>query len=233
MKTLAIEAACPPGSIALAEAGTTRYFRQLDDMRRTTQSFAIVIQELLAEAAWEPADVEMVASTLGPGSFTGLRIAVTAAKVFAYTVAARAVGFNTLAVIARQAKTDGEVEAILNAQRGELFVARYQKRGEVIQEVQPTQIIDTDSWLKTRSASARLIGLGLETVIATRPSEKLVTEPEALWRPRADTVAQMAFEVADTKVELSPWQLTPNYFRRSAAEEKADQRRRGDQENTL
>ena len=230
MKTLAIEAACPPGSIAVAEAGRTVCFRQLEDVRRTTQTFALVISDVLAEANWQPHDIELVATTEGPGSFTGLRIGVTAAKVFAYAVQAKAIGISTLAVIARQATTDGELEVVLDAQRGEWFGARFRKQGNVVEQLGPTQIIQIDTWLGTGLGTgfspADVIGPGLNKIDAKLreklSGQKVVIQPEDLWCPRADTLARIAFELTSSGVETSPWKLKPRYLRRSAAEEKAD-----------
>ena len=55
---------------------------------------------VLSEAGWRPRDVELVAVTIGPGSFTGLRIGVTTAKTFAYAVKCQAMGIDTLEGVA-------------------------------------------------------------------------------------------------------------------------------------
>src|SRR5205823_153504 len=80
----------------------------------------------LATANWLPKEVELVAVTVGPGSFTGLRIGVTTAKAFAYAIGAEVVGVNTLDALAAQAlPSPSPLWAILDAQRQELFAAKF------------------------------------------------------------------------------------------------------------
>ena len=224
LKVLAIEAACPPGSVALVLEKQVVGFRNLGNVQRTTQTFAVMIQSLLDEASWAPREIDAVVTSIGPGSFTGLRIGVTAAKVFAYAVGARAIGVNTLEIIAQQSTASGEIDAVLDAQRGELFAARFQKQGNIVREVKPTQIMSADDWLSNRaSSSAILIGPGLQKLETRLLSSANVADPSN-WRPRADSLGAMAVDKLADNIEADPWKLVPQYYRRSAAEEKADKR---------
>ena len=226
MKILAIETACPPGSIALAESddgsssANVVAFQAIDDARRTTQTFAIILQRLLDEAGWKPSTVDLVAATDGPGSFTGLRIGITSAKVFAYAANAKVVGLNTLEIIARQVDHgyEGGIEAVMNAQRGEFFAARFQKRGERLEVVKPTAIISSEEWLATRVDDVLVTGPGLARYVEEL-ADANVADVSA-WTSRADTLATWAVSRAESAID--PKSLTPNYYRKSAAEEKAD-----------
>ena len=68
----------------------------LDHTQRSAQSLAPAIEALLTQVGWLPRDVQLVAVSVGPGSFTGLRVGVTTAKVFAYAVGAEVLGIDTL-----------------------------------------------------------------------------------------------------------------------------------------
>src|SRR5688572_20388398 len=89
------------GSVAALE-GELVAEMELDSARRTAQTLVPALDVLLRQVAWKPQDVDLIAVTQGPGSFTGLRIGVTTAKTFAYACGAAIVGVNTLAAIARQ-----------------------------------------------------------------------------------------------------------------------------------
>ena len=228
MRVLSIETASPPGSIALADDRKILFFERLVDARRTTETFAAVIREAIESVGWHPTDVELVTTSLGPGSFTGLRIGVTAAKVFAYATGARAIGVNTLELIASQSPTDGLIEAVLDAQRGELFAARYEKVGDELSEIVPTGIIHADSWIAERTEDAQLIGPGLKRIQSRLPANARLV-PEDCWVPRADVLAgialnRMAANDIDVSSSDSAFSLVPQYFRKSAAEEKADRK---------
>ncbi len=228
MRVLSIETASPPGSIALADGRKILIFERLVDARRTTETFAAVIREAIESVGWHPTDVDLVTTSMGPGSFTGLRIGVTAAKVFAYATGARAHGVNTLELIASQSPTDGLIEAVLDAQRGELFAARYEKVGDELLEVVPTAIIHADSWIAERTEGAQLVGPGLKRIQSRLPANARLM-PEDCWVPRADALAEIALNrMASTDIDVSPsnsaFSLVPQYFRKSAAEEKADRK---------
>lgn len=228
MRVLSIETASPPGSIALADGRKILIFERLVDARRTTETFAAVIREAIESVGWHPTDVDLVTTSMGPGSFTGLRIGVTAAKVFAYATGARALGVNTLELIASQSPTDGLIEAVLDAQRGELFAARYEKVGDELSEIVPTAIIHADSWIAERTEDAQLIGPGLKRIQSRLPANARLM-PEDCWVPRADALAEIALNrMASTDIDVSPsdsaFSLVPQYFRKSAAEEKADRK---------
>ena len=127
MRILAIETSGRRGNVALLEDGYVVIDDQLTREQRSAQSLAPAIREALHRVGWRPGQVDVVATTVGPGSFTGLRVGVTAAKTFAYAVDARIVGLNTLQVIAAQTAPDhGQVDVIMNAQRQQLFYAQFE-----------------------------------------------------------------------------------------------------------
>ena len=102
MRILALETSSSSGSIAVMEDDRVLGESAFDPGQRTAQSFAPAVRRQLEAVDWLPRDIQLVAVALGPGSFTGLRIGVTAAKTLAYAVGAEVIGANTLKVIAWQ-----------------------------------------------------------------------------------------------------------------------------------
>ena len=131
MRTIALESSHSSGSIALFEA--ERLLAELDlgakeqgGGQRTAQSLVPALQSMLRHAGWKPRDVELIAITDGPGSFTGLRAGVTTAKVFAYATGAKVVAANTLEVVAAQANViSARLWVVMDAQRQQVFVAQF------------------------------------------------------------------------------------------------------------
>ena len=111
---------------------------------------------------WRPQDVQLVAVTQGPGSFTGLRVGVTAAKTMAYAVGAEVFAVNTLKVIAEQSPAGVQrVCAVLDAQRQQLFAADFQRQADRLVEASGTRIEDIADWLAGLSADTAVSGPGL------------------------------------------------------------------------
>src|SRR6201999_4451574 len=113
--------------------------------KRSAQTLLPAIGELLRTCGWRPAELELICTTTGPGSFTGLRIGVTTAKTLAYATGAKLIGVNTLAALAAAVQpTTDRVWAILDAQRQELFAAVFATNLEDIPE---TSVMAQSAWL--------------------------------------------------------------------------------------
>jgi tRNA threonylcarbamoyladenosine biosynthesis protein TsaB len=224
-RILAIESSSRHCSIATfwGDADAARLVGQtlLSGDERTAQVLAPAIQELLAAAGWDPKDVQLVAITVGPGSFTGLRIGVTTAKAFAYATGAEVIGINTLAALAHQMPASGSpVWAVLDAQRQELFAAKFiVSEGQAVRTDYETCIVGQDAWLRDLEAGDRVIGPALRR-LAPRLPDGVEVAPEELWQPTAQAVGELAWKEYLAGRRDDVWKLVPNYYRPSAAEEK-------------
>ena len=139
------------GTIAAAENGELLLEIRLDSEMRSAQSLAPGIESLLQQVGWEPADVNLVAVTSGPGSFTGLRVGVTTAKTFAYATGAQVLGINTLeAIAAGVGHAHDRVSVAIDAQRGEVSSAIYRvsEDGPPIIET-PEALMTREAWLES------------------------------------------------------------------------------------
>lgn len=221
MRILAIETSVPPGSVALVDGTEVVSFQAIEAARKTTQAFALVIQSMLNQLGWSPDSINLVATTSGPGSFTGIRIGVTAAKVFAYSVGADVIGVNTLELIASQVRdAHSDVDAVLDAQRNQLFHARFAVEDESIREVRETEIVEL-AWLSEQDGECLLTGPAL-TRYRDRVSPSVRIAPEEVWVPQAGQLALLAARKHRQGHGTDAFQLVPQYYRKSAAEEKAD-----------
>lgn len=131
LKILALETTDAQGSVALCVGGEILTSRRLETERRSAQTLAPTIQETLTEFGWAPRDVDAVAVAVGPGSFTGLRVGVATAKMFAWAVGAKIVGVDALEAIASEigrlpnGEASGTVSVGIDAQRGDAAVRRF------------------------------------------------------------------------------------------------------------
>jgi len=224
-RILAIESSGRHASVATlwGDNGGTRLIEQaqLSGDQRTAQVLAPTIQELLAAADWLPKSVELVAVTVGPGSFTGLRIGVTTAKSFAYAIGAEVIGTNTLESLAQQATpAESPLWTIIDAQRQELFAAKFIANTNLDVDASPeVRIIPQETWLAGLRPGDRVIGPALKRLTSRLPVGLEVVPPE-LWEPTATSVGQLAWKKYLAGHRDDVWTLSPNYYRPSAAEEK-------------
>lgn len=219
MRILAIETSTGRGSVALLKQETLVREAVLPAHQRTALSLAPTMADLLQQAAWSPGSVELVAVTSGPGSFTGLRIAVTAAKTFAYAAQAQVVAVNTLRVIVGQLPaTVTEACALVNAHRGQLFAGQYH-RGAEHRWVASTQcrVVDREALAGLLSPDTVLTGPFLARCSPTFLEGHARAIPDC-WTPRAATVGRLAQQAYAAGQRDDVFKLQPQYYRASYAE---------------
>lgn len=220
-RILAIETSSRCGSIALLESDQIVAERQLPAARRTTQCLVPSIGDLANSAGWTIHEIQMVAVSQGPGSFTGIRVGLTTAITFAYAIKAKIVAVNTLDCIAAQAPKDvSRLAVVIDAQRGELCAATYQRQTDgVLERMRSWEIVTRRDWLEHLPAEAAVIGPGLAKL-----RDDLVDRVDVIaqpyWDPRAATVGQLGWSKYQHGQCDDLWTLKPIYFRQSAAEER-------------
>lgn len=225
MRILALETTELHGSVAAMHDGNLLAENELDQHRRLAQSLAPAMQSLLQRVGWSPAQVDLVAVTRGPGSFTGLRIGVATAKVFAYAVGAEVMGVDTLESIV--AGVPAEVPAVsvaIDAQRGDVVAGSFRRGADGwFEPVDEAKLIDIDAWLAALTPGTIVTGPVLRKLLERLPGHVTVLDPQ-YWPPRAAQVARLAARLHAGGRRDDLWSLAPHYSRRAAAEEKWEQR---------
>lgn len=124
MKILALEFSSPERGVAVLEDQEVRSFA-IDRTERGARCFE-VITRALEEARISAADIECIVVGLGPGSFGGIRTAIAIAQGWQIARGVKLLGVNSADAIARRITPfDGVANIVCDAQRGEVFAARY------------------------------------------------------------------------------------------------------------
>jgi tRNA threonylcarbamoyladenosine biosynthesis protein TsaB len=130
---LALDTATSATAVALLGAGEPIELRDdppLGQRPRHAQQLLPLAQQALDQVDASFADLARVVVGTGPGSFTGLRIGLATARALALAAGAELVGVSTLRVLARGADAPGVVAPVLDARRGEVFVAAWEGERE-------------------------------------------------------------------------------------------------------
>lgn len=98
------------------------------------------IKDILKENALKPQDVDVIATNIGPGSFTGIRACTTVARVFAQASGAKVVGISSLEILSRLNDSQGKTLVALDARKDMAYVAVYENKQEII--APQTMLID-------------------------------------------------------------------------------------------
>ena len=222
MKILAVETSGLEASIALAAGDELLAEHVLDTAgRRNAQLLVPAVDEMLQRFSFQPSDIDVIAVSIGPGSFTGLRVGVTFAKTFAWVNGARLVAVDTLQGLAqRVTPAKGEITVISDAQRGDVFVNSY-CGGKVAVPTGTVRIESLNTVLVSLQVqSAHLLtGPGVELFADQIPKSITRAAGEKLL-PRASGLLLAARDLIRTEQRTDLDSLEPVYLRRSYAEEK-------------
>lgn len=126
MKLLVIDTSNTPLVVAVAQ--DHKIIAQVSDLQKKSHSTNLLpaIDFVTKRAHWHPAMIDRIAVAQGPGSFTGVRIAVTTAKMLAWTLNKELVGFSSLAALARNVHHfEGLVVPFFDARNQNVFAGIY------------------------------------------------------------------------------------------------------------
>jgi len=228
MKILALETTEKFGSVALLNDTHVLAEIVLPKDRRSSQTLHPAMQTLFETAQTVPAEIDVVAVVAGPGSFTGLRVGVTAAKVFACTTGAKVIALDTFQTVAfgnGNAVSGSLISVGVDAQRGEVVTAvlRRTEEGRIETVNEPELVAVADWWGHAdRYENVLFSGPALERWSAKAPPH-IVLAPESDWFPKASSAGKLATgRIASEQLD-DMWALLPIYSRLSAAEEKRPQ----------
>jgi tRNA threonylcarbamoyladenosine biosynthesis protein TsaB len=127
VRVLAIETSTSQAAVALLDGGRLVLSRSHARPKQSAERLLPLIAELLAEAGWRPSDVARIGVSVGPGSFTGLRVGIACAQGLALGLGVPLLGVTSLRAMARAVPASllGHRCPVLDARRGEVFVAAY------------------------------------------------------------------------------------------------------------
>lgn len=219
-RLVVIETSGRSGSIAVATGEEIRAVTYLDESRRHARDLAPVLATMLAEQHWKPRDVSAVIVSLGPGSYTGLRVGIMSAKAFAYATGCRLLGIDTFAVIAEQTpEAIDRVDVLADAQQEKIYIQSFQRFGISWKPTNALRVIPFATWLSERNASAAVSGPGLCRWAEQVPTG-VVVAAETSWNPSPESLLRLGNRRYLAGERDDVYAVEPLYIRASSAEEQ-------------
>ena len=145
MKILALETSAKAVSAAVSENGKILCSGYQDTGLTHSRTLMPIVEHILKNTGLTVADMDAIAVAAGPGSFTGIRIGVAAAKGLAFAADKPAVGVSTLAAMARNAAfCDGLVVCAMDARRQQVYNALFQAKDGQLTRLTPDRAISLE-----------------------------------------------------------------------------------------
>jgi tRNA threonylcarbamoyl adenosine modification protein YeaZ len=197
MKILALEFSSPQRSVAVVRRD------EFHESLSGSNAPLTMAEDTLREAKLEREQIECLAVGIGPGSYTGIRAAISIAQGWQLAREVKIIGISSAECIAAQAQADGatgRVHVIIDAQRGELYLATYEVTRENVREIEPLKIVAVAEAQRRAEAGGILIG----------PEVSRWFESGKVVFPRAATLGRLALNRTDF---IAGEKLEPIYLR--------------------
>ncbi|MGD0260891.1 MAG: tRNA (adenosine(37)-N6)-threonylcarbamoyltransferase complex dimerization subunit type 1 TsaB [Verrucomicrobiota bacterium] len=188
MKILALEFSSPQRSVAVVrerlDAGPFCLGEAIETGACSTNALGLV-EEALRQAQVERAQIECLAIGLGPGSYTGIRLAIALAQGWQLARPVKLLGLSTAECLAAEAQAEGifgRVQVVIDAQRNEFYLAGYDLSAEARREIEPLHLASLPDVQARQRAGAIILG---PEVTNWFPGSRVLY-------PRAATLGQLA-----------------------------------------
>lgn len=205
MKILAIEFSSNQRSVAVMKEPHAHVCEVIETGGRATHALDM-IDAALAEAKFEREQIECLVIGIGPGSYTGIRSAISLAQGWSLAREIHLLGISSVECLAAQAQREGltgRMDVVVDAQRGEFYLAGYELTAESRREVAPLRIVSREDVVASQRGGATLIGPDIE---------RWFTGARNLF-PRAATLTELAVGRTDF---VAGENLVPIYLRETS-----------------
>jgi tRNA threonylcarbamoyladenosine biosynthesis protein TsaB len=202
---LNLETASPVCSVALSADGQVLGFRESSGDRSHATRMTLFIQELLREHGITGDDLDAISLSMGPGSYTGLRIGASVAKGLAYGSGIPVIGIPTLQALALGFLSDPQAKSsiagagkppllcpMLDARRMEVYTASYDI---ALNEITPVEAVVLDA-----QSFAGLLGSHTLFLFGTgsRKAAEIISHPDACFFPETELSATFQSTIAES-----------------------------------
>jgi tRNA threonylcarbamoyladenosine biosynthesis protein TsaB len=238
-RILAIETSGRSGSVAIGDESGLMATAELPGQMQHAAELIPTIARLLDEQEWARDSVTDVFVSIGPGSFTGLRIGVSVARTLAWSIGAKIVAVPTVDALALNAldadPAPEHVAVVLDAKRKQIYTAAFERRekkgggmpkrsaGMYYHKNIDAHMTDPLPFLNSLPKPLAVLGEGIDYHKDAIEASGATVLDRSLWPGRAEDVYHVGLQMARADQYTDAGDLLPLYIRRPEAEEKWEQ----------
>lgn len=221
MLVLGVESSGPRGGVALLDDGRTLGEALFEAGMVHGREIAPAADRLLRAAGKAPGDLGLVAVDIGPGSYTGLRVGLAAAKGLAYALGRPMIGVPSLDVLAESAAGLGTmIAAALDAKWDQVYGALYEIRNGRPERTSEMLAERPETFAERVMSGMWVVGDALERHAALFSARGAELAPRDLWSPKPSMIASLGLARFSAGRRDDAATLVPLYLRKTEAEEK-------------
>ncbi len=219
MIVLAIETATPICSVALLDESRLIAERTLDSGTTHAERLALMIESVLKDGDISAGDLNGIAISIGPGSFTGLRIGLSVAKGLCFGCGCPLVAVSTLDALAwRVPFSSYHVCPTLDARKKEVYACLYEVSNVSLRRLWEPIVVSPDNMLKRIERPTVFLGNGAKVYrdeIVSALGKDAHFAPKELFTPSAGAVARLGLEKLEAEEVTDLYSVQPVYLRKS------------------
>ncbi|MGF6376956.1 tRNA threonylcarbamoyladenosine biosynthesis protein TsaB [Clostridiales Family XIII bacterium PM5-7] len=216
MYILAIETTGPVGSVAIIDQHQNMVMETSQEEMNHLKDLIPMASRLTEKLGITPKDFTAVAASVGPGSFTGIRIGVSTARALAQSLNIPAIAVPTLELFKLFCDGSSLVVPIFNARRGQVYGAVFDADGNDLLAPGPYMLDDVLAIKAVKDGC--FYGDGVDAY--SQQIEGFATAPKSKRYQTAEMVAKVAFKLYQEGKTVSYNKLLPEYMRATEAEQK-------------
>lgn len=225
MLVLGIDTATRIASVGLVSEGRALAEESRLAAPNHTETLLPLVLRVLELARRSLPEVQGLGVSIGPGSFTGLRVALGTVKGIAYALGQKVVGVATLEALARTVLNwEGNICPVLDARKGEVYTALFHRdRDGQLKRLSSDMVVAPEEFFSQLSEPCSFLGDGLERygeLVQERCGPKARLLPFVSYHPRGGVIASMGWERLRRGEADSLGALVPRYVRKADAELK-------------
>ena len=231
MKILGLDSSGLVASAALVSDGILTAEYTIHNKKTHSQTLMPMIAEMLSMAGTEPGELNAVAVSEGPGSFTGLRIGASIAKGLAWTLKIPIIPVSSLMGLAANVETPGQIVCpIMDARRNQVYTAVYETTEALpMQLAEPDVIPIEDALARAEQAGEQIVFLGdgvpvFQTQILEKIGNKCRFATPTRRYQSAASIALLGQYLYEKKAYVQAEQFAPVYLRKSQAEREREEK---------
>ncbi len=231
MLILALESTAQIASAALWQDGKMLALSSLSSGNTHSTTLLPMVEQMLKSTGKRISDVDLFACTVGPGSFTGVRIGAATLQGLAFGTDKPCVGISSLAAMAYQLRGfPGILCPVIGARRSQLYSALFRSDGEHITRLTEDGIVlapDLTAYLAPYDEPVHFTGDGYGDAVKSTVHPQLCTTPVALRVPSAFAAAEAAYDLYESTADKSVFTLAsvqPVYLRKTQAEREREEK---------
>lgn len=233
MRILALDSTAVAASVCIAEDEKILGEFYINTKQTHSQTLMPMVVDVLNKTNTELKDIDVLAVSVGPGSFTGVRIGVACVKGMAFPQNKPCCAVSTLEAMARNVShMHGTICAVMDARCGQVYNAMFESDGKGVTRITPDRAISIEElveYCKNLKKPLILVGDGAKLCYNTKGFIDLGAElaPEILRQQHASGVAAAALAACKRGETVTPEQLAPMYLRLPQAQRELKKRLEG------